>query len=307
MILSWYEQKACVILLSLLHLGIKNIRLGPSLPAFITPNVLDVLVKNFNIMPIQHAGRGFEGDFGIDGSRFTVQGSQFTDRSSTLTAPGQDRAVISKPRRGNAMKCPGQDTQYLERRRYFRSALPQVRRHRWSFSRTTPPANAAGCGHRFINPKMDFGCAAYCQFAEQCLGDLPPELVAQKEDLLKDRVAVAVKRHLKTDFKRIGRAARRARHAEQMVGAEKGRLAPVIIAAYLWDLDPADRPDAERPEARPCWKASWPRRRWSTRCAPFSTARRRPNPTWPGSMRWWPTLPPSPSWRNMASRMTTHP
>ncbi|MGB5985848.1 MAG: hydroxylamine reductase [Desulfobacterales bacterium] len=52
MILSWYEQKACAILLSLLHLGIKDIRLGPSLPAFITPNVLDVLVKNFNIMPI---------------------------------------------------------------------------------------------------------------------------------------------------------------------------------------------------------------------------------------------------------------
>jgi hydroxylamine reductase len=52
MILSWYEQKACVILLSLLHLGIKNIRLGPSLPAFISPNVLNVLVENFNIMPI---------------------------------------------------------------------------------------------------------------------------------------------------------------------------------------------------------------------------------------------------------------
>ena len=52
MILSWYEQKAAAILLSLLHLGIKNIRLGPSLPAFITPAVLDVLVKNFNIMPI---------------------------------------------------------------------------------------------------------------------------------------------------------------------------------------------------------------------------------------------------------------
>lgn len=55
MILSWYEQKACVILLSLLHLGIKNIRLGPSLPAFITPNVLNVLVENFNIMPIKTA------------------------------------------------------------------------------------------------------------------------------------------------------------------------------------------------------------------------------------------------------------
>ncbi|AEE15196.1 Hydroxylamine reductase [Thermodesulfobium narugense DSM 14796] len=53
LILSWYEQKAVAILLSLLYLGIKNIRLGPSLPAFITPNVLDVLVKNFNIAPIR--------------------------------------------------------------------------------------------------------------------------------------------------------------------------------------------------------------------------------------------------------------
>jgi len=52
LVLSWYEQKAVVILLTLLHLGIKDIRLGPSLPAFITPAVLDVLVKNFNIMPI---------------------------------------------------------------------------------------------------------------------------------------------------------------------------------------------------------------------------------------------------------------
>jgi len=51
MILSWYEQKACAILLTLLHLGIKNIRLGPSLPAFVTPTVLNVLVEKFNIAP----------------------------------------------------------------------------------------------------------------------------------------------------------------------------------------------------------------------------------------------------------------
>jgi len=51
-ICSWYEQKAVAILLTLLSLGIKNIRLGPSLPAFITPNVLDVLVKNFDLKPI---------------------------------------------------------------------------------------------------------------------------------------------------------------------------------------------------------------------------------------------------------------
>ncbi|MBU2552663.1 MAG: hydroxylamine reductase [Proteobacteria bacterium] len=52
MVLSWYEQKACAILLTLLHLGIQGIRLGPTLPAFITPNVLDVLVKNFDLKPI---------------------------------------------------------------------------------------------------------------------------------------------------------------------------------------------------------------------------------------------------------------
>ena len=52
MILSWYEQKAVCILLTLLYLGIKDIRLGPSLPAFISPNVLDYLVENYNIAPI---------------------------------------------------------------------------------------------------------------------------------------------------------------------------------------------------------------------------------------------------------------
>ncbi len=52
MIISWYEQKAVVILLSLLHLGIKRIRLGPSLPAFVSPGVLQVLVDNFDIRPI---------------------------------------------------------------------------------------------------------------------------------------------------------------------------------------------------------------------------------------------------------------
>ncbi len=55
LVLSWYEQKAVAILLSLLYLGIKDIRIGPSLPAFITPGILDVLVEKFNIMPIKTA------------------------------------------------------------------------------------------------------------------------------------------------------------------------------------------------------------------------------------------------------------
>jgi hydroxylamine reductase len=55
LVLSWYEQKAVCILLTLLHLGIRNIRLGPTLPAFVTPAVLKVLVDKFNIMPVSTA------------------------------------------------------------------------------------------------------------------------------------------------------------------------------------------------------------------------------------------------------------
>ncbi len=51
-ILSWYEQKAVCILLTLLYLGIKNIKLGPTLPAFVSPNVLNILVEKFNISTI---------------------------------------------------------------------------------------------------------------------------------------------------------------------------------------------------------------------------------------------------------------
>jgi DNA-directed RNA polymerase subunit RPC12/RpoP len=134
------------------------------------------------------------------------------------------------------MKCPGQDTQYWNADAIFEVECPQCRR-RVEFFKDDTTRKCANCGHRFVNPKMDFGCAAYCQYAEQCLGDLPPELVAQQEDLLKDRVAVAVKRHLKSDFKRIGHITRRARHAEHLAKQDRANLPVVLIAALLWDLD----------------------------------------------------------------------
>ena len=63
-ILSWYEQKAVCILLTLLHLGIKNIRIGPSLPAFIGPNVLNVLVETFGLTPITTASEDLQSILG---------------------------------------------------------------------------------------------------------------------------------------------------------------------------------------------------------------------------------------------------
>ncbi|KWB41442.1 hydroxylamine reductase [Burkholderia ubonensis] len=56
LVISWFEQKASAVLLTLLALGLRNIRLGPTLPAFITPGVLDVLVEQFGIQPIGEAG-----------------------------------------------------------------------------------------------------------------------------------------------------------------------------------------------------------------------------------------------------------
>ena len=65
MIISWYEQKAVAILLTLLHLGIQNIRLGPSLPAFVTPTVLNVLVEKFNLAPISTAKEDLDAILGV--------------------------------------------------------------------------------------------------------------------------------------------------------------------------------------------------------------------------------------------------
>ena len=58
--IAWYEQKAVIVLLALLHLGIRKIRLGPTLPAFLSPNVISVLVKNFDLKPITSVSEDVE-------------------------------------------------------------------------------------------------------------------------------------------------------------------------------------------------------------------------------------------------------
>ncbi len=133
------------------------------------------------------------------------------------------------------MKCPGQDTKYWKADAIFEVKCPKCDRL-VEFFKDDTSRKCGHCGYRFPNPKMDFGCAAYCQYAEQCLGTLPEELMAQKEDLLKDRVAIEMKRYFKNDFKRIGHATRVARYAERIGKNEKGNLAVILCAAYLHDI-----------------------------------------------------------------------
>jgi len=133
------------------------------------------------------------------------------------------------------MKCPGQDTQYWTPGAIFEVKCPKCG-HKVEFFKDDTTRKCGNCSHRFVNPHMDFGCASYCQYAEQCIGNLPPELLAQKENLLKDRVAIEMKRYFKNDFKRIGHASRVARYAEQIGKLEGGNLAVILSAAYLHDI-----------------------------------------------------------------------
>jgi hypothetical protein len=133
------------------------------------------------------------------------------------------------------MKCPGQDTQYWNQDAIFDAKCPKCRAS-VEFFKDDTTRRCGKCGHKFVNPGMDFGCAAYCSFAEQCLGTLPPELMAEKEDLLKDRVAIEMKRYFKGDFGEIGRAGRLARHAETLGKAEGGNLPVILCAAYLYRI-----------------------------------------------------------------------
>jgi hypothetical protein len=149
-------------------------------------------------------------------------------------------AANRQPPQGEpVMKCPGQDTQYWKPGAIYEVSCPKCEKP-VEFFKDDTARKCGQCGHRFVNPEMDFGCAAYCQYAEQCLGTLPDGLLSVKEDLLKDRVAVEMKRFFKRDFKRIGQATRRARYAERIAGKERGVLPVVLCAAYLRDIGAPD-------------------------------------------------------------------
>ncbi len=133
------------------------------------------------------------------------------------------------------MRCPGQDMRYWKYDAIYEVKCPNCG-NSVEFFKDEASRKCKNCGKRVANPKMDFGCAAYCQYAEQCLGNLPPELLENRDDLLKNRVAIEVKKYFEKDFKRIGHATKVARYAEQIAKTEGGHLGIVLCAAYLHDI-----------------------------------------------------------------------
>lgn len=133
------------------------------------------------------------------------------------------------------MKCPGQDMQFWENDAIYDIDCPECGKP-VEFYKDDTTRTCGHCGHRFVNPKMDFGCAAYCTFAEQCLGTLPEEFIGTRDNLLKDKVAVETKRYYKTDFKKISRVVRIAGYAEK-IGKKEGVNMPVLLcSAYLNEI-----------------------------------------------------------------------
>lgn len=130
------------------------------------------------------------------------------------------------------MKCPGQDTRYWKPGDIFEVDCPKCGA-KVEFFKDESARRCKACHTMIANPRMDFGCAAYCKYAEQCLGELTPDLLAKRKDLLKDRVAVEMKKYFGQDFQSISHAMKVSRYAEQIASEEKADLAVVLSAAYL--------------------------------------------------------------------------
>ncbi len=133
------------------------------------------------------------------------------------------------------MQCPGQDNRYWDGSAVFEAPCPECG-HTVEFFKDDSTRPCGNCGLRILNPKTDFGCAAYCPYAKQCLGDLPPQLLNQKQDLLKEQVAVETRNYFGDDARRINHALTVARYAEEIGEQEKANDAVLLIAAYLHDI-----------------------------------------------------------------------
>ncbi len=135
------------------------------------------------------------------------------------------------------MQCPGQDNRYWDGEAVFEAPCPHCG-NELEFFKDDSQRSCKKCGNRVLNPRIDFGCAAYCPHAEQCLGSMPPELQIKQKNLFKDKVAIAVRKQLvgKEDIYKT--ATIRTEIAEQLCREEqRGDMAAVLAATLLVSAD----------------------------------------------------------------------
>jgi hypothetical protein len=137
------------------------------------------------------------------------------------------------------MRCPGQDMRFWKPGDIFETQCPKCGKKIEFFKDEV--RRRCGCGHEVVNPKMDLGCAAWCQYAEQCVGDVPEEMKArqraEEKNLLRERISLEMKKFWGTHYQRVNHALKVARYAEKILRMEGGNPLVVLGAAYLHGLD----------------------------------------------------------------------
>ncbi|MBU0664330.1 MAG: phosphohydrolase [Proteobacteria bacterium] len=134
------------------------------------------------------------------------------------------------------MQCPGQDNRYWSGEAVFELPCPHCG-NVLEFFKDDSQRTCKQCGHKTLNPKIDFGCASYCPYAEQCMGALPSDLRAGLADLFKDRLAIAVRKRLLDNEQKYLLVTRRAEFGEKLCLEEEGNMAAIVAATLLSEID----------------------------------------------------------------------
>ena len=130
------------------------------------------------------------------------------------------------------MQCPGQDNRYWDGEAVFEIPCPHCE-NILEFFKDDSQRTCKQCGNKVLNPRIDFGCAAYCSHAEQCLGSMPPELLAKQKNLFKDKLNIAVRKYLVGKEDVYKKATIRTEFAEELCEKEQGGYTAAILAACL--------------------------------------------------------------------------
>jgi hypothetical protein len=151
------------------------------------------------------------------------------------------------------MKCPGQDRRYWTQDAVFEAPCPQCGANVEWF-KDEGSGRCRKCGHRFLNPGADFGCAQWCALAQECVGFAPERQgnVGVGEGALAARLIQALKEHCADQQTRLAQAMAAFQHAKELVVKEGGDPRVVLAAALLLGSDggaafqgPSSHPDPE--------------------------------------------------------------
>jgi hypothetical protein len=134
------------------------------------------------------------------------------------------------------IKCPGQDTRFWKPGDIFVAECPKCGAE-IEFFKDDTRRRCAWCGHMFYNPKIELGCAEWCQYAEKCV----PDLVKAKKaaQTFKELLADMVKSHLEGDPAAWERTAKAMEYAQELLKAEGGDPKVVLAAVLLHGVGPA--------------------------------------------------------------------